>query len=138
VREPIIKRSINGVETPLNYYLKYFGFYNFHVLGMWQASQNKDIIEAATSWEMPELRTSKNNTWRVGDERYPSFVNLQKEPLVRTKLSADGKTLLVLACNPHNKGVEQVRVRRPGQGEEYGFELAGDYPIIKRFPVRSL
>jgi hypothetical protein len=24
--------------------LKYFGFYNFHVLGMWQASQNRDII----------------------------------------------------------------------------------------------
>ena len=32
VREPIVKRTINGVETPLNYYLKYFGFYNFHVL----------------------------------------------------------------------------------------------------------
>ena len=50
-------------------------------------------------------------------------------------LSADGKTLLVLACNPHNQGVDQVRVRRPGSAEEYGFELAGDFPVIKRFPV---
>ena len=33
VREPTVKRSINGVEAALNYYLKYFGFYNFHVLG---------------------------------------------------------------------------------------------------------
>lgn len=135
VREPIVKRSVNNTEVALNYYLKYFGFYNFHVLGMWQASQNKDIIEAATSWEMPEIFTSNNKVWRVGDERYPSYVSFNKEPLVRTKLSADGKTLLVLACNPHNKGVEQVRVRRPGSTAEYGFELVGDFPIIKRFPA---
>ena len=133
--EPSLKRPINGVEISLNYYLKYFGFYNFHVLGMWQASRNKDIIEAATAWEMPETRSSKSNVWRVGDERFPSFASLHKEPLVRTKLSADGKTLLVLACNPHNQDVEQVSVRRPGGVEEFGFELAGDFPIIKRFPV---
>jgi hypothetical protein len=135
VNEPRIKRTINRVDVALNYYMKYFGFYNFHVLGMWQASQNRDIIEASTAWEMPEIKTSKGNTWRVGDERYPSYVNLHKEPLVRTKLSADGKTLLVLACNPHNQGVEQVRVRRPGGTEEYAFELVGDYPAITRFPV---
>lgn len=135
VREPCIKHTINGVETPLNYYLKYFGFYNFHVLGMWQASQNKDIIEAATRWEMPELRTSRNNVWRVGDERFPSFVSLHKEPLVRVKLSADGKTLLILACNPHNQDVEQITIRRSANAPEYVFELVGDFPIIKRVPV---
>ena len=135
VREPIAKRTINGLETPLNYYLKYFGFYNYHVLGMWQASRNKDIIEAATPWEMPEILTSKNRAWRVGDERYPSFASLHKEPLVRTKLSADGKTLLVLACNPHNRDVENVRVRRPGGAQEFVFELVGDFPLIKRFAV---
>jgi hypothetical protein len=102
---------------------------------MWQASQNKDIIEAATNWEMPEIKTSKGKVWRMGDERYPSYVNFHKEPLVRTKLSGDGKTLLVLACNPHNQGVELVQVRRPGGAEEYGVELAGDFPVIKRFPV---
>lgn len=135
VPEPLVKRSINGVETWINYYVKYFGFYNFHVLGMWQASRNKDIIEAATPWEMPELHTSRNNLWRTGDNRYPSFVNLHKEPLIRIKLSADGKTLLVIACNPHNQGVEKVRLRRPGQSAEYSFELVGDFPIIQRLPV---
>jgi hypothetical protein len=135
VREPIVKRTINGTETPLNYYLKYFGFYNFHVLGMWQASRNKDVIEAATPWEMPELQTSKNRAWRIGDERYPSFASLHKEPLVRTKLSADGQTLLALACNPHNREIETVRIRRPGTRHEYTFELVGDFPIIKRFAV---
>jgi len=84
---------------------------------------------------MPEIKTSKGKAWRVGDERYPSYVNFYKEPLVRTKLSADGKTLLVLACNPHNQGLEQAWVRRPGGMEEYGFELVGDFPIVKRFPV---
>jgi hypothetical protein len=73
----------------------------------------------------------------VGDERYPSYVNFYKEPLVRIKLSADGKTLLVVACNPHNQGVEQVRIRRPGGAEEFGFELAGDFPVIKRLPVAN-
>lgn len=48
----VFKRTIHGVETALNYYMKYFGFYNFHVLGMWQASQHQEIIEAATAWEM--------------------------------------------------------------------------------------
>ena len=138
VREPVVKRKINGEETPVNYYMKYFGFYNFHVLGMWQASQNRDIIEASTSWEMPEVWTAENKVWRTGDERYPSFVNYYKEPLVRTKLSADGKTLLVIACNPHNKGVEQVKVRRPGDAAETGFELVGDFPLIKRFEVSRM
>ncbi|HEY5913997.1 MAG TPA: hypothetical protein VJA21_25695 [Verrucomicrobiae bacterium] len=134
-REPIVKRAINGAEVDLNYYMKYFGFYNFHVLGMWQASRNKDIIEAGTPWEMPEIKSSKGNVWRVGDERYPSYANLYQEPLVRTKLSGDGKALLVVACNPHNQGVQQVRVRRPGRLEEHSFELVGDFPIIRRFPV---
>ena len=135
-REPSLKRTINSVETPVAYYLKYFGFYNYHVLGMWQASRNKDIIEAPTAWEMPELFTSTNGVWRTGDERYPSYASLHKEPLVRAKVSRDGKTLLVVACNPHNKGVEQVRVRRSGGTEEYGFQLVGDWPVIQRFPVR--
>lgn len=133
VREPSEKRTINGVEVNVNYYLKYFGFYNYHVLGMWQAGRNKDIIEAPTAWEMPELRTSTNGAWRTGDERYPSYASLHKEPLVRVKLSADGKTLLVIACNPHNKGVEHVRVRRPGDTREHGFTLVGDWPIVQRF-----
>jgi len=135
IREPIVKRQINGVEVAINYYLKYFGFYNYHVLGMWQASQNKDIIEADTPWEMPELWTSAGQTWRTGDQRYPSYVNFHKEPLVRTKLSADGRTLLVVACNPHNKWVQRVTIRRPGDAREYSFELVGDWPIIRRFAV---
>ena len=137
IQEMPVKRVIKGDDVYVNYYLKYFGFYNFHVLGMWQASQNKDIIDATTPWEMPEIRTSKNGIWRVGDERYPSFVNYYKEPLVRIKLSTDGKTLLLLACNPHNQSLEKVRFRRPGSMAEYDFELVGDFPIIKRFPVAN-
>jgi hypothetical protein len=133
--EPIIKRRINGVEEHLNYYLKYFGFYNFHVLGMWQASRNKDIIEADTKWKMPEIWTEKNATWRINDERYPSYVNYYKEPLARVKLSNDGKTLLVVAANPYNMDVEKVRIRYPGTKREYEFKLVGDFPIIKRYEV---
>ncbi|HPS02750.1 MAG TPA: hypothetical protein PLA90_14525, partial [Candidatus Sumerlaeota bacterium] len=94
-------------------------------------------IEAETPWEMPEIYTSTGKTWRVGDERYPSYANYYQEPLARIKLSADGKTLLLVACNPHNKGVQTVRVRRPGTAEECEFKLVGDFPIIQRFPVAS-
>jgi hypothetical protein len=31
--------------------------------------------------------------------------------------------------------VDQVSIRRPGGAEEFGFTLAGDFPIIRRFPV---
>lgn len=136
VREPAVKRIVNGVETPMNYYLKYFGFYNYHVLGMWQASRNKDIVEAHTPWEMPELWTSANRVWRTGDERYPSYASLYHEPLVRVKTSTDGRTLLVVACNPYNTGVERVRVRRPGDRREVEFQLVGAWPIIQRCRVR--
>lgn len=133
--EPPTKRQVNGKEVNLNYYIKYFGFYNYHVLGMWQASQNKDIIEASTSWDMPEIKTSTGKVWRTGDERYPSYVNYYKEPLVRTKLSENGKTLLVIASNPYNQGVQQVSIRCLGSDKEYNFELVGDFPIIQRFPT---
>ncbi|MPN14030.1 hypothetical protein SDC9_161356 [bioreactor metagenome] len=104
---------------------------------MWQASVNKDIIEAATPWIMPELWSSGNKVWRTGDERYPSYANLYREPLSRVKLSADGRTLLVIAANPWNTGVQQVKVRLPGRGEEFAFELVADFPVIRRFPLRS-
>jgi hypothetical protein len=97
--------------------------------------RREDVIDASTSWEMPELYTSTNGVWRIGDERYPSYVNFHKEPLVRVKLSGDGKTLLVIACNPHNQGVEKVAIRNPGQAQTFEFELVGDWPIIKRFPL---
>ncbi len=37
--------------------------------------------------------------------------------------SADGQELLVIACNPHNQGVEQVRLRRLGSAADYTLEL---------------
>ncbi|MBI5831910.1 MAG: hypothetical protein HZB16_06275, partial [Armatimonadetes bacterium] len=133
--EPAVKRSIGGSDEAVYYYLKYFGLYNYHVLGMWQASANKDIIDAATTWEMPEVWTSTGNAWRVGDERYPSYVNFHHEPLARVKLSADGQTLLAIACNPYNTGVQQVRLRRPGDAREVALTLVGDYPAVRRFAL---
>ena len=49
--------------------------------------------------------------------------------------SPSRSTLLVLACNPHNTRVQQVAVRRPGSHVELEFELVGDFPIIRRFPM---
>jgi len=130
-----VKHTIGGTEQNVYYYLKYFGLYNYHVLGMWQASANKDIIDAPTPWEMPEVWTSTGGTWRVGDERYPSYANYHREPLARVKLSADGRTLLAIATNPYNTGVQQMRLRRPGDQREVTLRLVGDYPVIQRFAL---
>jgi hypothetical protein len=48
-----VPRQFHSVTKNVSYYIKYFGFYNYHVLGMWQASRNKDLIEAKTVWLMP-------------------------------------------------------------------------------------
>ena len=47
IQKPV-RRTFNGIDKNVYYYIKYFGFYNYHVLGMWQASRNKDIIESKT------------------------------------------------------------------------------------------
>lgn len=130
-----VLREFHGVTKNVFYYIKYFGFYNYHVLGMWQASRHKGIIEAATPWLMPEIRTSTHHSWRTGDQRYPSYCNFHKEPLVRAKASADGKELLVIACNPYNKGAQTVDIRLPGSDRHYTMKLAADYPAIRRFSV---
>ena len=129
-----IRKTFNGMSKIIAYYLKYFGFYNYHVLGMWQASQNKEIIEADTAWIMPEFRTSTGQVWRTGDERYPSYCNFYQEPLIRAKQSADGSEWLIIACNPYNRSVQQVSVRTPDAKTPIQFELIGDYPVILRYP----
>jgi len=132
-----VRKTVNNEWRDVYYYLKYFVFYNYHVLGMWHASQNKDIIEASSEWFMPEFRTSAGKVWRIGDERYPSFCSFYKEPLVRAKKSADGSEWLVIACNPYNTGVQKVALRSPDAAAPMEFELIGDYPAIKRFRVKS-
>ena len=81
-------------------------------------------------------RTSTGNAWRTGDERYPSLCAFHEEPLVRAKYGAGGE-LLVIACNPFNRGAQQVEVRDPDSGRTERFELAGDFPVVLRFPARA-
>jgi hypothetical protein len=132
-----VQRTFNGVSKNVYYYIKYFGFYKYHVLGMWQASRHKDIIEAYTEWFMPELFTSQGKTWRTEKQRYPSYCNYYREPLVRAKYSSDKSELLVIACNPYNRGVQKVTLREPSSDREVSVELTGDYPVVKRFDFKT-
>lgn len=132
-----VRKTVHGEWKDVVYYTKYFGFYNYHVLGMWQASRNKDIIEASTQWFMPEFRTTTGGVWRTGDERYPSYCNFYKEPLIRAKKSDDGSEWLVIACNPYNAGVQKVSLRSAEVTAPMEFDLIGDYPTIKRFRVKQ-
>ena len=42
----------------------------------------------------------------------------------------------MIACNPYNRGVQQVSLRSRGVTAPMEFELIGDYPTIRRFRVK--
>lgn len=112
----------------------YQGTLNYINLAMWQASQNKDIIEANTQWIMPEFSVSNDDgstwqSWRTGDDIYPSFAQFHKEPVIRVK-EYNGNYLIV-ACNPFNLGLQKVKVRV--SGVEIGIvTLVSGFPVLKR------
>lgn len=53
---------------------------------------------------------------------------------MRCEVADDGLAVTDAAWDSY-QDVEQISMRRPGGTEEFGFELVGDFPIIKRFPV---
>ena len=108
-----VRKTFATAWKDVTYYIKYFGFYNYHVLGMWQASQNKDIIEAKTEWSMPEFRTSTGGSGEPGTNAIQATATCTRNPSCGPKQSADGSEWLVIACNPYNQGVQQVSLRCP-------------------------
>jgi hypothetical protein len=110
---PYPTKRFKGANAWANYPNKYFGYYNYVYLALWQMSQpqNKVIIEAKTSWQIPEYKTDKIQNWRIGDERLPGYGHLRKEPIVRYKYNETKTEVLIIAQNPYNAGYETVRFR---------------------------
>jgi hypothetical protein len=126
---PYPTKRFRGSNVWAVYPNKYFGYYNYVYLALWQMSQpkNKSIIEAKTNWQIPDFKTDKGQKWRTGDERLPSFCHLRKEPIVRYKYN-DAKTeVLVIAQNPYNTGYETLTIKDPQNNWESDIILEGGW-----------
>lgn len=124
-----------GAGNNWNAYIQgYQGTINYINLAMWQASQNKDILEANTNWVMPEYSVSNDDgnswqSWRTGDDIYPSFAHFNKEPVIRAK--QHNGNYLIVACNPFNLGLQKVKVR-VNNTEIETITLVSGFPTLKR------
>lgn len=130
--ENIPKQKYKGVYHNAFYPNMYLGYYNYVYLALWQMSQPhiKPIIEAGTAWLTPEYKTNVENQWRQGDERLPSYAHIRKEPIVRYKYDNDGKTVLILAQNPHNSSFQKLSIRDRNLGWETELQLEGGWPTM--------
>jgi hypothetical protein len=121
-----------GTNHRVRYVGKYMGYYNYVYLALWQMSQPhiKPIIEANTSWQIPEYKTNQENQWRQGNERLPSYAYIRKEPIVRFKYDLANKTVLILAQNPYNKDFQTLSIRDRAAGWQTEINLEAGWPQI--------
>jgi hypothetical protein len=129
---PYPTKRFKGANIDANYPNKYFGYYNYVYLALWQMSlpQNKAIIEAKTVWQIPDYKSDKSLFWRTGDERLPGFGHLRKEPIIRYKYNEAKTEALIIAQNPYNSGYETVKIRDSQHNWEAEITLEGGWAMM--------
>jgi len=103
-------------------------------VGYWQVFQNKDIVEAATNWLVPDYEKSAG-VWTTTTENYPISLFAFQRPICRYKLSADGTTALVICTNPFNNGYTKAthKFRLPAKSNyEFTIDTWGTYTSVVR------
>ena len=103
-------------------------------VGYWQVWQNRDIVEANTSWLVPDYQKSVG-VWTSGNENYPVHLYANQRPICRYKLSADGGTALVICTNPFNNGyTKATHTFRLPSNSNYSFTIDtwGTYTSVIR------
>jgi hypothetical protein len=101
--------------------------------GYFQVAQNKDIVEANTSWLVPGVY--KNSNFTTGTGNYPVSLYANQVPLCRYKLSADGTEALVIITNPFNNGyTKQTHTVQLPAKNNYTFTVDtwGTYTTVMR------
>ena len=101
--------------------------------GYLQVAQNKDIVEANTSWLVPGVY--KNSNFTTGTGNYPVSLYANQVPLCRYKLSADETEALVIITNPFNNGyTKQTHTVQLPAKNNYTFTVDtwGTYTTVMR------
>lgn len=110
------------------------GSWDWGYVGYWQVWQNRDIVEANTSWLVPDYQKSVG-VWTSGNENYPVHLYANQRPICRYKLSADGGTALVICTNPFNNGyTKATHTFRLPSNSNYSFTIDtwGTYTSVIR------
>lgn len=103
-------------------------------VGYWQVYQNKDIVEASTSWLVPDLEKSAG-VWTTTTENYPITLFAYKRPICRYKLSSDGTKAMVICTNGFNNGYTKAtfKFRLPAKSNfEFTIDTWGTYTTVVR------
>lgn len=103
-------------------------------IGMFQVAQNRDIIEAATNWEVPNVK-KPDTTFTSGTENYPVMLYNKQLPIARYKLSANGTEALVLIQNQSNNGYTKAThtLRLPSKSNyEFTVDTWGQFTTVLR------
>jgi hypothetical protein len=103
-------------------------------IGMFQVAQNRDLIEAPTSWQIPSIKKS-DTTFTSGTENYPVMLYNKQLPIARYKLSSDGSEALVLIQNQSNNGYTKAThtLRLPARGDyEFTVDTWGQFTTVLR------
>jgi hypothetical protein len=107
--------------------------HDWSYIGHLQIAQNRDIVEAATSWLTPDYK--KNGTYTSGTGNYPVSLYANQTALSKYKLSADGTEALVLIISPFNNGYtkETHTLRLPAKGNyEFTVDTWGTFTTVMR------
>jgi hypothetical protein len=86
---------------------------------------------------MPKYNvTNKANVLRTGNEVFPSYGALYREPVIRYKLNAAGTEVLILAQNPCNADLETVYIENNG-GASWNttIQLDGGWPTFGKITI---
>jgi len=122
--------------------LNYFGdctmigksSHDWAYIGMFQVAQNRDLIEAPTSWQVPNVK-KPDTTFTSGTENYPVMLYNQQLPIARYKLSSDGTEALVLIQNQSNNGYTKAThtLRLPTRSDyEFTVDTWGQFTTVLR------
>lgn len=116
----------------LEYPAKYLGQYDEIYKCLYQLSQQpfRSILEASTPWLFPEY-TDPTSTLRTGYYLQPKLASSSNLPLIRTKVSADGTTAMIIAWNPSmGKAKNTYSVKLPNGTDTTNITLVGGMPRL--------
>ncbi|MCR9064492.1 MAG: hypothetical protein NXI00_11035 [Cytophagales bacterium] len=105
---------------------------DWHVAAMWAISENKDIINANTSWEFLDFSTDGGSTYVSGTNKLLSKTFINKQPVVIFKPDNNGNVGLVLFFNPWQDATIEASYKIKINGVVHDIIQVGDYASCVR------
>ncbi len=102
--------------------------------GKWAVSQNKDIIEAPTSWEFVSSGRD-GQRFSEGTSVLPSASLYDTTPLVAAKPSEDSKELLLLVYDAWNNPLKMEVIHVKWKSQEIPVKVFGRYTTVVRVKI---